>query len=46
MVTGFFALSWGVRPREVCKWSLAVYVVEVERAQRPDPFGMSQHADA
>jgi deoxyribodipyrimidine photolyase-related protein len=46
MVTGLFALLLGVRPREVHKWYLAVYVDAVEWVELPNTLGMSQHADA
>ena len=45
MVTGLFALLWGVRPREVHEWYLAVYVDAVEWVELPNTFGMSQFAD-
>jgi deoxyribodipyrimidine photolyase-related protein len=45
MVTGLFALLWGVRPREVHEWYLAVYVDAVEWVELPNTFGMSQYAD-
>jgi deoxyribodipyrimidine photolyase-related protein len=45
MVTGLFALLWGVRPREVHEWYLAVYVDAVEWVELPNTLGMSQFAD-
>jgi deoxyribodipyrimidine photolyase-related protein len=45
MVTGLFALLWGVRPREVHEWYLAVYVDAVEWVEAPNTLGMSQYAD-
>lgn len=45
MVTGLFALLWGVRPREVHDWYLAVYVDAVEWVELPNTLGMSQFAD-
>jgi deoxyribodipyrimidine photolyase-related protein len=45
MVTGLFALLWGVRPREVHEWYLAVYVDAVEWVELPNTLGMSQYAD-
>jgi len=45
MVTGLFALLWGVHPREVHEWYLAVYVDAVEWVELPNTFGMSQYAD-
>jgi len=45
MVTGLYALMFGVRPREVHEWYLAVYVDAVEWVELPNTIGMSQHAD-
>ena len=45
MVTGLYALMFGVRPREVHQWYLAVYVDAVEWVELPNTLGMSQHAD-
>jgi deoxyribodipyrimidine photolyase-related protein len=45
MVTGLFALLWGVRPREVHEWYLAVYVDAIEWVELPNTLGMSQYAD-
>ncbi len=45
MVTGLFALLWGVRPREIHEWYLSVYVDAVEWVELPNTFGMSQYAD-
>jgi deoxyribodipyrimidine photolyase-related protein len=45
MVTGLFALLWGVRPREVHEWYLSVYVDAVEWVELPNTLGMSQYAD-
>jgi len=45
MVTGLFALLLGVRPRELHRWYLAVYVDAVEWVEAPNTLGMSQHAD-
>jgi deoxyribodipyrimidine photolyase-related protein len=45
MVTGLFALLLGVRPQEVHKWYLAVYVDAVEWVELPNTLGMSQYAD-
>jgi deoxyribodipyrimidine photolyase-related protein len=45
MVTGLFALLWGVRPTEVHEWYLAVYVDAVEWVELPNTLGMSQYAD-
>jgi deoxyribodipyrimidine photolyase-related protein len=45
MVTGLFALLFGVRPKEVHEWYLAVYVDAVEWVELPNTLGMSQYAD-
>jgi deoxyribodipyrimidine photolyase-related protein len=45
MVTGLYALLFGVEPREVHAWYLAVYVDAVEWVELPNTFGMSQAAD-
>jgi deoxyribodipyrimidine photolyase-related protein len=45
MVTGLFALLWGVRPQEVHEWYLSVYVDAVEWVELPNTLGMSQYAD-
>ncbi len=45
MVTGLYALMFGVRPGEVHEWYLAVYVDAVEWVELPNTLGMSQHAD-
>jgi deoxyribodipyrimidine photolyase-related protein len=45
MVTGLYALLFGVRPREVHQWYLAVYVDAVEWVELPNTLGMSQYAD-
>jgi len=45
MVTGLFALLFGVRPRDVHAWYLAVYVDAVEWVEAPNTLGMSQFAD-
>ena len=45
MVTGLYALLFGVEPREVHAWYLAVYVDAVEWAELPNTLGMSQFAD-
>ncbi len=45
MVTGLFALLYGVDPRKVHEWYLAVYVDAVEWVELPNTLGMSQYAD-
>ena len=45
MVTGLFALLYGVAPRQVHEWYLAVYVDAVEWVELPNTLGMSQYAD-
>jgi deoxyribodipyrimidine photolyase-related protein len=45
MVTGLYALLLGVRPEEVHRWYLAVYVDAIEWVEAPNTIGMSQHAD-
>ena len=45
MVTGLYALMYGVQPQQVHAWYLAVYVDAVEWAELPNTLGMSQYAD-
>ncbi len=45
MVTGLYALLYGVRPQSVHEWYLAVYVDAVEWVELPNTLGMSQHGD-
>ncbi len=45
MVTGLFALLFGVDPQRVHEWYLAVYVDAVEWVELPNTLGMSQFAD-
>ncbi len=45
MVTGLFALLYGVEPQQVHAWYLSVYVDAVEWVELPNTLGMSQFAD-
>jgi deoxyribodipyrimidine photolyase-related protein len=45
MVTGLYALLYGVDPRQVHTWYLAVYIDAVEWVELPNTLGMSQYAD-
>ena len=45
MVTGLFALLYGVHPKQVHEWYLAVYVDAVEWVELPNTLGMSQYGD-
>lgn len=45
MVIGLFALLFGVRPSELHRWFLAVYVDAVEWVELPNTLGMSQYGD-
>jgi deoxyribodipyrimidine photolyase-related protein len=45
MVTGLFALLFGVDPVEVHKWYLAIYYDAVEWVELPNTAGMSQFSD-
>lgn len=45
MVTGLFALLYGVEPKQVHAWYLSVYVDAVEWVELPNTLGMSQFAD-
>ena len=45
MVTGLFALLYGVDPKQVHAWYLAVYVDAVEWVELPNSLGMSQYGD-
>jgi len=45
MVIGLFALMFGVEPKQVHEWFLAVYVDAVEWVELPNTLGMGQYAD-
>lgn len=45
MVTGLYALLYGVEPKQVHAWYLSVYVDAVEWVELPNTLGMSQFAD-
>lgn len=45
MVTGLFSLLYGVHPKEIHAWYLAVYLDAVEWVELPNTLGMSQYAD-
>lgn len=45
MVTGLYALLFGVRPQAIHEWYLSVYVDAVEWVELPNTLGMSQFAD-
>lgn len=45
MVTGLFSLIYGVDPKQIHEWYLAVYVDAVEWVELPNTIGMSQYAD-
>lgn len=45
MITGLYALLLGVRPDEVHRWYLAIYVDAIEWVELPNTLGMSQFAD-
>ncbi|CAA6819339.1 MAG: deoxyribodipyrimidine photolyase-related protein [uncultured Thiotrichaceae bacterium] len=45
MVTGLFSLLYGVEPKQIHAWYLAVYVDAVEWVELPNTIGMSQYAD-
>ena len=45
MVTGNFALTFGMAPAQVHAWYLSVYVDAVEWVEAPNTLGMSLYAD-
>ncbi len=45
MVTGMFALLFGVQPKQVHRWYLAIYWDAVEWVELPNVLSISQYAD-
>ena len=45
MVTGLFALLYGVKPGAVHNWYLAMYADAIAWVEVPNTLGMSQFAD-
>ena len=45
MVTGNFALTFGMAPQQVHAWYLSVYVDAIEWVEMPNTLGMSLYAD-
>lgn len=45
MITGNFAMLLGVRPDEVDRWYLGIYIDAFDWVERPNTRGMSQFAD-
>lgn len=45
MVTGNFALLLGVRPKEICRWYLAVYADAFDWVELPNTLGMVMFGD-
>lgn len=45
MVTGNFALIYGVVPQQICEWYLAVYADAFDWVECPNTHGMVMHAD-
>jgi deoxyribodipyrimidine photolyase-related protein len=45
MVLGLFSLLLGVRPRDVNRWHLSMYVDAIDWVSLPNVYGMSQYAD-
>ena len=45
MVTGLFSLLYGIDPKQIHEWYLAVYVDALEWVELPNTLGMSQYAD-
>jgi deoxyribodipyrimidine photolyase-related protein len=45
MVLGLFCLVLGVRPRDVNRWHLSMYIDAIDWVSLPNVLGMSQYAD-
>lgn len=45
MVTGLFSLLYGIEPRQIEQWYLAMYVDAIAWVEQPNTLGMSQYAD-
>lgn len=45
MVTGLFSLLWGVKPDQIHRWYLGMYIDAVAWVEIPNTIGMSQYAD-
>ncbi|MEL0067448.1 MAG: cryptochrome/photolyase family protein [Gammaproteobacteria bacterium] len=45
MVTGLFALLYGIKPKQIHSWYLAMYVDAIAWVEVPNTLGMSQFAD-
>jgi deoxyribodipyrimidine photolyase-related protein len=45
MVTGLFSLLWGIKPEQIHRWYLGMYIDAVAWVEIPNTIGMSQYAD-
>ena len=45
MVTGLFSMMYGVEPKQIHEWYLAIYIDAIEWVELPNVTGMSQWAD-
>ena len=45
MVTGLFSLLYGVKPSEIHRWYLSMFIDAVAWVEVPNTIGMSQYAD-
>jgi len=45
MISGLFALLYGVKPRDIHDWYLGMYIDAVAWVEIPNTIGMSQYAD-